>query len=133
MAKSRMNTLAALLKGLVLAILITIALMLALAAAAVYLDLSDTVIRWLNQLIKILSIVIGTGISVGRGGEHGFVTGMVLAIVYMVLGYAMYVLLGGNAFNAVSMLGEILIDAAAGGVAGAVFANLSSKRSRKQH
>ena len=132
MAKTRLNTLASLLKGLIASVLLTLILMLILAVAAVYLKPGDTAIMWLNQFIKIVSIVFGVCVAVGRGGENGFVTGMALSIIYMILGYALYLTLGGNVFNVVSMLGEILVGAAVGSIAGAILANLQPKRPRKK-
>lgn len=48
-------------------------------------------------------------------------------MAYMILGYALYLLLGGGAFSAIGMLGEILIGAAVGGLTGAIRANQSPK------
>lgn len=130
MARTRMETVVALLKGLLIAVALTLAGMAGIAALAVYLRASDAVIRVLNQALKCLAILFGVTVAVGRGGSRGFFTGMALAIVYMALGYAMAVLLGGNAFAVAGMLGEILIGAALGGVIGSVLANLPRRRTK---
>lgn len=128
MTKSRLETVLSLSKGLLCAIALTLVGMAGIAALAVYLRASDTAIRILNQALKCLAILLGVGVAVGRGGSRGFFIGMALAIVYMALGYALAVLLGGNAFAVPGMLGEILIGAALGGVIGAVLANLPKSR-----
>ena len=128
MAKSRLNVLLALLKGLLAAIALTLLCMAAVAALAVYTRISDGWITALNQIIKAAAILLGAVVAVGRGGERGFATGMALATLYMALGYAMVVGLGGSVFAVPDMLGELLIGAAVGGVAGAVLANLPAKR-----
>ena len=128
MNKTRLQTVAGLMKGLLCAIALTLIGMAGIAALAVYLRASDALIRALNQLLKCLAILLGVTVTVGRGGHRGFFTGMALAIVYMALGYALAVLLGGNAFNVPGMLGEILIGAALGGVFGAVLSNLPERR-----
>ena len=130
MTKTRLQTILSLSRGLLCAVALTLLGMTGIAALAVYLRASDTAIRILNQLLKCLSILLGTTVAVGRGGSRGFFTGMALAIVYMALGYAMAVLLGGNAFAVPGMLGEILIGAALGGVIGAVLSNLPTPRRR---
>ena len=130
MTKSRLEILFALGKGLLAAIALTLLGMVGIAALAVYLRASDTLIRVLNQLLKCLAILLGVTVTVGRGGHRGFFTGMALAIVYMALGYALAVALGGNAFAVPDMLGEILIGAALGGVIGAVLSNLPKPRRR---
>ena len=131
MAKTRAQVLASLMKGLLAAVALTLALMAAVAAAAVLLRVSDGLLAALNQLMKLASILLGVRLAVGRGGERGFLTGMALAMLYMVLGYLGYVLLGGSAFSVPDMLGEILIGAAVGAAAGAVLANLPAKGRRR--
>ena len=130
MTKKRLGTLLTLVKGLLAAIALTLIGMAAIAAAAVYLKASDGMIWLLNQILKCAAILLGTAVAVGRGGERGFVTGMALAMLYMALGYALAVLLGGNAFAAPGMLGEIMLGAALGATAGAVLSNLPARRRR---
>ena len=114
MPKTRKRTLLSLMKGLLIAVALTLVCMLAMAAALVYLQMSDRLLTVLNQLVKLLAIALGTCAAVPRGGSRGFLTGVEIALLYMALGYAMYVLLGS----------------AVGAVIGAVRANLSPRRSR---
>ncbi len=130
MTKNRLETVLSLGKGLLAAIALTLLGMTGIAALAVYLRASDALIRVLNHLLKCLAILLGVTVTVGRGGRRGFFTGMALAIVYMALGYALAVALGGSAFAVPGMLGEILIGAALGGVIGAVLSNLPKPRRR---
>lgn len=132
MAKSRMNILLSILNGLLFAILFTLPFMLIFAILAAYLQISDNLLIALNQLLKIVAIILGTRVTVGRGGERGFLSGALIAMLYMIIGYVLYVSLGGNAFNVPSMLGEILIGAAVGSISGAFFANLSPEKNRKK-
>ena len=128
MAISRKSAALSLAKGLLAAVLATLVLMAALAAAAVFLRVSDGLVMVLNRLIKLTAILFGATVAVGPGGDRGFFTGMALAILYMSLGYALYAGLGGNAFIVTEMLGEILIGAAIGAIAGAVLANMRPSR-----
>ena len=130
MPKTRKSTLLALLRGLLIAVALTLACMLIMAAALVYLQMSDRLLTVLNQLVKLLAIALGTCAAVPRGGSRGLLTGGEIALVYMALGYAMYVLLGGGSFAVGNMLGEMLLGSAVGAVTGAVRANLSPRRSR---
>ena len=130
MPKTRKRTLLSLLKGLLIAVALTLACMLIMAAALVYLQMSDRLLTVLNQLVKLLAIALGTCAAVPRGGSRGLLTGVEIALLYMALGYAMYVLLGGGSFAVGNMLGEMLLGSAVGAVTGAVRANLSPRRSR---
>ena len=130
MGKARVKSLGAIVKGLFSAVALTLLSMTAIAALAVNAQVSDGVIRALNQVLKCLAILLGVRVAVGRGGERGFFTGMALAMLYMALGYALAVSLGGSDFAVPGMLGEILIGAALGGVVGAVLANLPARKTR---
>lgn len=131
MARTRKNVIVSILKGLLAAIALTLLLMACVAALAVAAGISDRLLTALNQVMKLVSILLGTFIAVGRGGERGFLTGMTLAMLYMVLGYAGYVGFGGNAFSVGTMLGEILIGAALGAAAGAVLSNLPGRHRQR--
>ena len=128
MTMTRRRAALALARGLAAAVGLTLVLMALVAALAVWARLSDGLITALNQVMKLASILLGATVAIGRGGERGFFTGMALAILYMALGYACYVLLGGSGFVASEMLGEILIGAAIGAIAGAVLANMRPRR-----
>ena len=131
MEKNGKRALASVLKGLLCAVVLTLLLMVGVAALALGLRISDGALTALNQVMKLLSILLGVTVAVGRGGRHGFLTGMTVAMLYMALGYACYVALGGNAFVITQMLGEILIGAALGALVGAVLSNLPSGRGRR--
>lgn len=131
MAKTRGQIAASIVKGLLCAVALTVALMACVAALAVKVRVSDALLTTLNQIMKLAAILLGVAIAVGRGGQRGFVTGMALAMLYMTLGYACYAALGGNEFVVGEMLGEILIGAAIGAVEGAVLSNLPARGGRR--
>lgn len=133
MSANRIDVIFSILRGFLLAAALTLFGMFVIAALTVFIRISDGTLSLLNQLIKILSILLGTWTAVGRGGRHGFVTGIVLSFVYTISGYALYVALGGGAWSITAMLGEILLGAAIGGTCGAVLANLTPRgRLRKK-
>ena len=130
MPKTRRSTILALLKGPLISVAFTLVCMLAMAAALVWLQMSDRLLTLLNQLVKLVAIVLGVCAAVPRGGSRGLLTGVVIALMYMALGYALYVLLGGGSCAVGNMLGGMLLGSAGGAVTGAVRANLSPRRSR---
>ena len=131
MRDSRLSILLSLIKGLLAAVALTLLCVAGLAALAVFARVSDGLITALNQALKTAAIILGVVVAVGRGGDRGFFTGMALAMAYMALGYWMYVALGGSAFSVTDMLGEILIGAAVGAIAGAILSNLPAKKRRR--
>ena len=131
MSANRVSVILSILKGLLVAIAITLLGMLLFAALTVFASVPDNLLTVLNQLLKIAAIGLGVRAAVVRGGARGFVTGAVLALIYMILGYAMYVVLGGGVHSVTTMLGEMLLGAAIGGVCGAILANMKPKRKRR--
>ena len=134
MARNRKSVLKSLLLGLVGSILFTLLCMLLLAAALVFLHLSDGLLTTLNQVVKLATVILGTCIAVPCGGEKGLATGTVLALGYSILGYGLYLALGGGSFSVRCMLGEMLLGWAAGAATGAVRANLPARsRGKVKH
>ena len=131
MGKRRGQMVVSILKGLLCAVAMTLLLMVGVAALALGVRISDGLLTALNQLMKLFSIILGVTVAVGRQGEQGFFTGMAVAMLYMAIGYACYVALGGNAFVVTQMLGEILVGAALGATTGAVLSNLPAGRRKR--
>ena len=130
MKGARMKALWAILRGFLTAAAATLLGMLLLAAAVIYLEVSDGALTALNQLLKLLCVALGARFAVGVGGERGFFTGAAVGLLYMAVGYALYWQLGGALFSAAAMLLEILAGFAVGAAAGAVCANLRPRARR---
>ena len=94
MKGARMKALWAILRGFLTAAAATLLGMLLLAAAVIYLEVSDGALTALNQLLKLLCVALGARFAVGVGGERGFFTGAAVGLLYMVLGYLLYWQLG---------------------------------------
>ena len=131
MKNARLRALWALTRGLLAAVAATLAGMLLLAAAVIYLDVTDGALAALNQLLKLFSVVLGARLAVGVGGERGFVTGAAVGLLYMALGYVVYWRLGGALFSAGAMLLEMLLGGGFGAAVGAVCANLHPRARRR--
>ena len=124
MHSKRIGILFSILKGVFLAVCLTLAGMLLTALLTVFAHISDRLLLIINQCLKVAAIVAGVCTSVGRGGSRGFVTGAVVALIYMLLGYLLYACLGGR--HSFSLLfGELLMGAAVGAFTGAILANMS--------
>ena len=124
MRNRRLDPVAAITKGLLCAVAVTLGCMGIIVALVVFSGLPDNWLRGLNQSTKLLAMVSGVFITVKSKVRSGFAAGMALCIIYMALGFGMYMALGGGAFDVSVMLGEILLGAAVGGLAGALFSNL---------
>ena len=126
----RFSAAKALIRGLLAAIAVTLAGMLLLATLIVFVGMSDSLIRILNQVLKAAAVIVGALAGIGLGGDRGLLTGAGIGALYAILGYVLYSLLGENPFHLAELLGELLVSVAAGAASGVLFANLRPARGR---
>ena len=81
---------------------------------------SDTVVRVVNQLIKLASIFVGVWVMSGRGSDRGLMWGALLGLIYMALGVGLYALLSGQQLPFTAYLSDLAMGVAGGGIAGAI-------------
>lgn len=112
------NKWARLLRGLLCAIGVTLLGVLLFALLMQWLRPSDTVVRVVNQALKLAAIVLGVWVFVGKGGEKGLVRGALLGLLYMGLGVCLYALLSGQQLPLTAYLADLAMGVAGGGIAG---------------
>ncbi len=115
------------LRGLIVAVGVSAAGILVFALLMQWVKPSDGVIRVFNQVLKLVSIVIGVIAAVGRGGEKGLLRGAAVGLLYMGLGVSLYALLTGQNLPFTSYLGDLGMGLAGGGLSGMILSNLSAK------
>ncbi len=112
------------LRGLLVAVGVTLLGILLFALLMQWLRPSDAVIRVVNQLVKLVAILMGVWAFVGRGGEQALMRGALLGLVYMGIGVCLYALLSGQQLPITAYLADLAMGVAGGGIAGAVLGNL---------
>lgn len=105
-------------RGVVLSILATAVLVILFALLISLLDLSDSVIHTVNQLIKIISIGVGVCATVFPGSDKGLLRGALVGLIYMAAGVIVYALLTHQELTASAYLADLLMGVAAGGLIG---------------
>ena len=105
-------------KGLLAAIGFTLAAVLVFALVLSFTDMSDGVIRVVNQVIKVAAILAGVFVIVPCGSENGIRRGALLGVVYMGAGVLLYALLSGQKLTVMGYLMDVLMGLAVGGLSG---------------
>ena len=108
-----------LLRGLGAAMLTTIIVVAVFALLMQWVKPTEDTVRIFNQLLKVVSVAIGTYIAVGRGQEGGLLRGA--------LGVAAYALLSGQGAPWTAYLADLAMGTATGGIIGAIVSNISGK------
>ena len=122
--KRKNNTALRLLKGLLTAVGVTIAGVAVFALLMQWLRPAESVVRIINQVLKLASLGAGVYVAVGRGCEGGLLRGALVGLVYMVIGVGMYALLSGQSAPVSAYLADLGMGVAGGGIVGMILSNL---------
>ena len=125
--KRKNNTALRLLKGLLTAVGVTIAGVAVFALLMQWLRPAESVVRIINQVLKLASIGAGVYVAVGRGCEGGLLRGALVGLVYMVIGVGMYALLSGQSAPVSAYLADLGMGVAGGGIVGMILSNFFAK------
>ncbi|MBQ8554727.1 MAG: TIGR04086 family membrane protein [Clostridia bacterium] len=116
-----------LLKGLGIALLVTIAGVAVFSLLMQWIRPSDAVVRMFNQVLKLASIGAGVVAAVGPGNEGGLLKGAAVGLVYMAVGVAAYALLSGQNAPVSAYAADLAMGVAGGGIVGMILSNISPK------
>lgn len=113
------------LKATALAITCSLCGILLFAVVVKFAALSSTVVKTVNQFIKVIAVFIGCFFSVN--GKLGIVKGAVSGALCTLLLYAIFSLLSGSALFGMQMLTDLAFTGAIGAIAGVLAVNFKSK------
>lgn len=116
-----------LLKGLLVSVAVTVAAVVIFAVIIGLTDLPDSVIRIVNQVIKVGAVFAGVYAAVPKGSDNAIRKGVVIGLVYMGVGVLLYALLSGQQLTVFSWLLDILMGIAVGGLSGMIVCSMQGK------
>jgi putative membrane protein (TIGR04086 family) len=118
---------AAILRGVLFSAAITVVCVLLFSLIIGWTDMSDAVVRVINQIIKLGAVAAGVCFSVRRGEEAALRRGALIGLIYMGLGVLLYALLSAQKLTAVQYLTDLFMGIAAGGLTGMIVGTLKEK------
>lgn len=113
--------------GLGAALLFTVAGVAIFALLMQWIRPADSLVRMVNQVLKLVSIGVGVCIAVGRGSEGGLIRGALVGLLYMAAGVGLYALLSGQDAPVSAYLADLGMGVAGGGIIGMIQGNISPK------
>lgn len=125
--KSRFSnkTLGVVILGSIYAIVTTLVLVLIFALLIMLINIPDGFIMPINQLIKIISIFVGT--LVLRGKEKGLTKGFIIGFIYSLLALIIFSFLSSSLSFSWSTLVDIVFGTIIGGICGIICVNFRHK------
>lgn len=111
-------------RGVLVSVAATAAAVILFAVIIGLTDVSDGVIRIVNQLIKIGAIFLGVRAIVPRSAENGVRKGALLGLIYMGVGVLVYALLSAQRLTLMGYVIDLMMGVAAGGLSGMILSSL---------
>ncbi len=109
-------------KGIVIAIIVSLGLVVLFAFILKGFSLPDSVITPVTMIIKALSVVLGSLVAV-KGNSKGLVKGVSFGAIYIVVAFLIFSLLAGSFSVGLSGLLDLLSAIACGGIVGIIKVN----------
>lgn len=110
------------LKGLVVAMVISFALIIVLACSLKWFSLDEKYISPLNLAIKTISVAIGSLVAI-KGESRGLFKGVCFGLLYIFLAFISFSALAGSFSMDISFLLDIAFSCLAGGLVGILKVN----------
>lgn len=112
------------LKGVLVAVCVSIVGVLAFALIYKFVDINDTTIKIVNQIIKVVSVVLGVNVALKSDRSKGAIRGLLVGVIYSVVAYAVFGLLSATFVFNISVLFDAIFAGLVGLIAGIFLVNL---------
>lgn len=115
------------LKGTLIALSISLFGILIFAFALRFISMSDSLISPINQVIKGLSILLGTFIAMKKLNQMGLVTGLLIGLSYTLLAFIVFSILSGSFSFSITLFNDLLFGGIIGAICGIIAVNFRKK------
>ena len=88
---------------------------------------SDSVIRPVNQAIKIISILFGVFLGLKKSNDMGLISGLCIGLLFTIISFVSFSILDGNFEFGISLLNDCLFGSIIGGICGIIAVNFKKK------
>ena len=113
-------------KGLLTSVIITLIGVLIFAFIVKIAVLNGSVIKAVNQFIKILSVFLGCLVSVRRNG--GLIKGALVGLLFSVIIYLIFALFGGGISFGASFFLDLFFTSIIGAISGIISVNVKGSK-----
>lgn len=118
------NSILKLLNGTTIAVCLTLILILLFAVLIRFTGINDKVIFPVNQVIKIISLFVGTSIALKGLKEKGLLKGIIIGFAYYVINYLTFSVLQGSFVLNITNLYDLILTTIMGGLIGLIVVHI---------
>ena len=114
----------ALLKGVIIALSISLVSILVFAFLLKFTNISDSIITPINQIIKGVSIFLGTFLGLKREKKMGLISGLLIGILYTLLAFFVFSALNGSLVFNRTLINDLCFGGIIGAICGVICVNI---------
>lgn len=115
------------LKGSLYALSVCLIGILIFAFVLRFVAVGDNLIRPINQVIKTISILIGTFVALNKSKDMGLISGIIIGLMFTIISFLAFSILDGNFDFGITLLNDCLFGSIVGGICGIIAVNLTKK------
>ena len=115
------------LKGSLIAISVSLVGILIFAFFIKYVAVPTEAIKPVNQVIKGISLLVGTFVGLRKINKMGLINGLLIGLFYTVLAFLIFSILDGNFEFSKSLVNDILFGGIIGSICGIISVNFRKK------
>ena len=112
------------LKGSLISVCVSLVAILLFAFIIKLTGMSKGLIKVINQIIKIVSIFLGTFFILRKTGQKGLFTGIIVGLLYTIIAFVVFSILNGKFAFDITLLIDIIFGVAIGAICRAICVNL---------
>ncbi len=118
------NNVSQITRGVLVSISISLISILLFAVLLRFINFPDIVIKIINQIIKVLSILFGVKVTLKRDKTKGLLKGVLLGIIYTITSYLVFSILIASFGFSISFLYDLIFSSIVGLICGVIFVNV---------
>lgn len=115
------------LKGALVALSISLIGILIFAFVLRFVSIPDGAISPVNQIIKGVSVLIGTLFALKKTKEMGLINGLLIGFTYTAISFLTFSILDGNFSFSTTLLNDLLFGSIIGAICGIIAVNLKKR------
>lgn len=115
------------LKGILISVSISLVCILVFAVILKFADMSQGLVKTINQIIKVISIFFGTYFCLKSTKQYGYLKGLIIGIGYTIIAFLVFSLLDGAFSFSKTLIFDILFGGIIGVICGIFCANIKQK------
>ena len=111
------------LKGSLISLALSLVLILIFAFFIKYVAVPENAIKPINQVIKGISLLVGTFIALKKSSQMGLINGLLIGLTYTVLAFVVFSILDGHFEFSKTLVNDLLFGGIIGGICGVIAVN----------